>query len=238
MIDLAARRVLEMHYDAMWDNAFDAIAGGAIDYDPHLAAGPDRRRGLTLIARPGAALCAHFAVMLDRLTNVEPQQYRYPVADMHVTILPLFTATDNPAGELARLDDYRAAASAALQGVETFEIDFDGITLSRSAVMARGFPSGPALETLRERLRSQLRERGLDASLDQRYRLVTAHVSLFRFAAGLQDAAHFAALLEELRDEPFGTMHVEKLELVINDWYMSSKSLEQLELVPLTSAKA
>ena len=141
----AARSKLDIHYDAMWNSAFAAVAGGAIDHDPHPAAGPDRRRGLTLIARPSTTLCARFAVMLDRLTNAEPQQYRYPVADMHVTILPLFTASDNPAGELARLDDYRAAASAALEGVEAFDIDFDGITLSRSAVMARGFPRGPAL---------------------------------------------------------------------------------------------
>lgn len=232
----ATRSKLEIHYNTMWNSAFAAVAGGAIDHDPHLAAGPDRRRGLTLIARPDAALRARFAAMLDRLTNVEPQQYRYPVADMHVTILPLFTATEHPADELAGLDDYRAAVCAALEGAETFDIDFDGITLSRSALMARGFPRGLALETMRDRLRSQLRERGLDGSLDQRYRLVTAHVSLFRFSAPLRDAARFAALLEELRDTPFGTMHVEQAELVINDWYMSSNSLELVEVMPLRSA--
>lgn len=232
----AARSKLDIHYNTMWNSAFAAVAGGAVDHDPHLAAGPDRRRGLTLIARSDAALRARFAAMLDRLTNAEPQQYRYPVADMHVTILPLFTATEHPAGELARLDDYRAAVRAALEGTEAFDIDFGGITLSRSAVMARGFPCGPALDTLRDRLRSQLRERGLDGSLDQRYLLVTAHVSLFRFSAPLRDAARFAALLEELRDTPFGTMHVEQVELVINDWYMSSNSLELVEVVPLGSA--
>lgn len=236
MTDPAVRRALEMHYDAMWHSAFDAIASGDIDCDPRLAAGPDSRRGLTLIARPDAALRTRFVAMLDRLAGAEPHQYRYHPADMHVTLLPLFTATHHPASELARIAAYRAAVDAALEDVEAFEIDFAGITLSRGAVVARGFPRGPVLETLRDRLRSQLRERGLDGSLDQRYRLVTAHVSLFRFSAPLRDAARFAALLEELREAPFGTMHVEQAELVINDWYMSSNSLELVEVMPLRSA--
>ncbi len=117
--------------------------------------------------------------------------------------------------------------------MEAFEIGFAGITLSRGAVMACGYPHGPALETLRERLRIQLRARGLDASLDQRYRLVTAHATLLRFAAPLQQPARFAALLEELRREPFGSMRVDALELVVNDWYMSSGSLRRVEVLRL-----
>lgn len=233
MTDTAADTHLQIHYDTMWNRAFGAIACGDIDCDTHLTAGQDVRRGLTLIARPSQALRARFDAVLDRLASSEPQQYRYPASDMHTTILSLFTVTENPAPQLLRLTDYRAAVSAALEGIEAIEINFDGITISRGAVLARGFPCGPALETLRERLRVQLHDRGLHASLDQRYRLVTAHTTLFRFVAPLQGAQSFAALLASVRDEPLGFMRVDEVELVINDWYMSTNSVEHLAIFRL-----
>lgn len=157
MTDATANTRLQVHYDIMWDRAFGAVACGDLDYDTHITAGPDLRRGLTLIARPNQALRARFDAVLDRLASSEPHQYLYPIGDMHVTILSLFTATENPTQQLLRLADYRAAVSAALEGIKTVEIDFAGISLSRSAVLAQGFPRGPALETLRDRLRVQLR---------------------------------------------------------------------------------
>jgi 2'-5' RNA ligase len=234
MTDSAANIDLQIHYDAMWNRAFDAVAGGDIDCDSHLTAGRDPRRGLTLIARPGQALRARFDAVLDRFAGAEPQQYRYPAADLHMTILSLFTVTENPAPQLRRLADYRAAVGAALEGIEAFDIDFAGITMSRGAVLAQGFPRGPALETLRERLRFHLRDRGLGASLDQRYRLMTAHTTLFRFVAPLQGAQRFTELLASMRDEPLGCMRVDEVELVTNDWYMSSNSVERVAAIPLT----
>lgn len=224
---------MHAHYEAMWESAHGAIAAGDIDIDARLATMPDPRRGLTLIARPGAALAARFDALLEHLASAEPEQYRHPPADMHLTILSLFTVTDDPAAELARMDAYRAAVHAALEGVRAFEIRFDGITLSRGAVMARGYPCGPALGELRERLRAELRARGLDASLDGRYRLVTAHTTLLRFAAPLRQPARFAALLDALREAPLGSMRVEEVELVINDWYMTSAQLERVETLRL-----
>lgn len=224
---------LQAHYDAMWTRAHGAIAGGDIDCDERVLAGPDPRRGLTLIARPGPALRERFDALLGRLAQAEPGQYRHPPADLHLTVLSLFTVTEEPGAQLAQLDAYRAAVHAAVEGAEPFEIAFEGITLSRGAVMACGYPRGPALENLRERLRAQLRARGLDASLDQRYRLVTAHATLLRFAVPLQQPARFAALLEELRMQPLGSMRVDQLELVINDWYMSSAQLERVDVLRL-----
>jgi hypothetical protein len=158
MTDAAANSQLQVHYATMWDSAFGAVAQGDIDCDTRLAAGRDLRRGLTLIARPGPSLQARFEFLLDRLALCEPQQYRYPVTDMHVTILPLFTAIENPVSELAQLNDYIDSVRAALDGIEACDIKFHGITMSRSAVLAQGFPCGPALEMLRERLRTQLRD--------------------------------------------------------------------------------
>ena len=229
---------LRRHYDAMWASAFPVLASGTVDCDAGLAAGPDRRRGLTLIARPAPAVRAAFERLLDQLTTIEPLQYRYPALDMHVTILPLFTAVEDASRQLARLDDYRAVVRTALDGIEQFDIAFDGIALSSGAVMARGVPSGAGLATLRERLRTGLREQGLDVSLDQRYRLVTAHATLCRFVMPLRQPARFSALLAALRDQPLGSMRVAQVELVVNDWYMSNGTLECVEVRPLQPSAA
>lgn len=219
---------LQTHYDAMWARAFAAVGGGAIDIDPQLTTGPDSRRGLTLIARPSPGLAARFEDVLDTLLAAEPDQYRCAAPDIHVTILSIVTVGDDTASELARLDDNRTEVDAALASISPFAIDFHDITLSRAAVLAQGFPRDATLATLRERLREELGSRGLDASLDGRYRLVTAHSTLLRFAAPLRDPVRFAALLASLRDAPFGAMDVAEVELVINDWYMSSGSLRRV----------
>lgn len=229
---------LQIHYDAMWERSFDAVASGDIDCDTHLAAGRDLRRGLTLIARPGPALQARFNAVADRLAGAEPHQYRYPATDMHMTVLSLLTVAEDAAAQLFRLADYRGAVHDALKGMAAVDIDFAGMTISRSAVLAKGYPRGPALELLRDRLRTALRDRGLHASLDQRYRLVTAHTTLFRFVAPLQNAERFASLLATMRDEPLGAMCVDAVELVVNDWYMSSNVVERVEIIPVGSASS
>lgn len=73
---------------------------------------------------------SRFDALLDRLAQAEPGQYRHPPADMHVTVLSLFTVTDHPGAQLAQLEAYRAAVYAALEGIAAFEIGFEGITCS------------------------------------------------------------------------------------------------------------
>jgi 2'-5' RNA ligase len=225
---------LRAHYDAMWDRAWPHVADGDVDCDTHLAGGLDPRRGMTLIARPDPALAGGFERVQDRLAAADPRQYRQPRADLHMTVLSLFTVTEDYAPHLARRAVYAAAVRAAADGLPAFDIGFDGITISRGAVLAQGFPRDGTLELLRARLRDALRARGLDGMLDQRYRLVTAHSTLLRFIAPPADPASFAAALQELRGMPLGTMHVESLQLVINDWYMSSAAVECIESCMLT----
>ena len=221
-------------YDAMWTEAAPAIRAGRVDCDARLLQGPDPRRGLTLVARPGPALAAGFAAALDRLGAIEPDQYRHPAPDLHLTVLSLFTVTDDYAPQLARLDDYRAAVRAAVAGVPPLEVAFDGLTASRGAVLAQGEPRGPALDMLRERLRDALRARGLDGTLDQRYRLVTAHATLLRFVRPLAAPEAFADALAAMRSLPLGVLRTDELELVVNDWYMTGASLRRVERIKLT----
>jgi len=70
--------------------------------------------------------------------------------------------------------------------------------------------------------------------LDQRYRLVTAHSTLLRFVVAPADPAQLAAVLTQVRSEPLGTLRVESLQLVVNDWFMSSAAVESIETYALT----
>jgi 2'-5' RNA ligase len=222
-------------YDAMWRDALPAIAAGAVECDPRLAAGlgPDPRRGLTLIARPGTALRAGFGDAIARLAAIAPDQYPYPPDDLHLTVLSLCTVAADNKAHLARMDEYADAVRSALAGLPAFEVAFRGLTASRGAIVAQGFPCGPALETLRERLRAVLRARGLDATLDGRYRLVTAHATLLRFARPPDDPQRFADALAAMRDLPLGTLRAEEVELVMNDWYMTAASVRVVARVAL-----
>jgi 2'-5' RNA ligase len=232
-----APHALQAHYDAILARSIDAIRKNQLDLDlkldARLAAGPDTRRGLSVIARPNDALAARLAGVLDRLEAVAPGQYRHPRADLHVTILALFTVCEDYHAELARLPEYRAAVQAALAGLPAFEIEFRGLTSSRGAVLAQGFPLDATLARARARLRAQLRTRALDASLDGRYTLVTAHATLLRFVRPLADAARFADTLAALRTEPLGTLRVDRVELVRNDWTMSSGTLQRIDTFAL-----
>lgn len=220
---------LREHYDAMWRQAWPAVCEGRIDCDTQLKAGADPRRGLTLVARPGPALAALVGAAAKRLHDLEPEQYRQPESDLHLTVLSLFTATAEHRAEFERLPGYREAVAAALRGVRPFTIDFRGFTASRGAVLAQGFPRDATLNGLRERLRAELAARGLDATVDGRYRLVTAHATVLRFAAPLRKPGLFAAELEQLRNYRFGAMDVDRLELVAGDWYMSQQSVRTVE---------
>lgn len=227
---------LQSRYDAIWTGAAPAVRAGDVELDLHLArrlAGqPDLRRGLSVIARPDAALAASFGQLLDRLDA--PDQYRQPPADMHLTVLSLFTVCADYAEPLCRLDAYRDAVRGAVAGLPAFDIVFRGLTASRGAVLAQGWPCDTTLATLRERLRTALRERGLDGTLDVRYRLVTAHMTLLRFVQPLADPARLADAIDALRDTPLGTLRVDRVALVKNDWTMSSASLDLIETLPLS----
>lgn len=228
---------LVARYDALWQQSAPAVASGAARLDLWATRkAEDERRGLTLLARPAPPVADALAVFLDALRALEPAQYYQPRADQHVTVLSLFTATADYRPHLARLDAYRAAVDEALAATPPFAVDFTGVTLAPDAVLAQGFPRDDTLALLRDRLRAALRARGLGVSLDERYRLETAHMTLVRFVTPLRDPARFVAALEKARSLPFGTTRVTTLALVVGDWYQSSERAQAVHDYQLRGA--
>jgi 2'-5' RNA ligase len=224
------RRRLQNRYDEMWLAAIARIRAGEIESDPVLSSGsPDRRRGLTVIARPSAAVRRRVAAFLDQLRGIEPDQHYYAGPELHLTVLSLFTATVDHEPLFARTEHYVSAVDAALRTMAPIRIEFRGVTASPGTVMIQGFFTSAALNDLRDALREQLRARSLTQGVDRRYRLETAHMTVVRFRTRLRDGEQFAGALERARERSFGACSIRSFSLVKNDWYMTQPVLEPLK---------
>jgi hypothetical protein len=68
-------RRLQKRYDQLWLHALGPIRTGAIELDPILRAGvKDRRRGLTIIARPSLTVRRSVSLFLRELRRIEPDR--------------------------------------------------------------------------------------------------------------------------------------------------------------------
>jgi 2'-5' RNA ligase len=220
---------LAAHYDAMRTAAVRQLASGAAELDPLLDAPHDTRRGLTLLARPPAAITAAMEAVLADFRRVEPAQYYYPASDIHLTILSIISCY--PCFTLATIDPtaYRAAGRTLARASRPFSIRYAGLTASAGGIMVQGFPQGVGLQQLRDATRILFQESGLKQSIDQRYRLQTAHSTVIRFRAPLADPAGLLALLKKYERHAFGSFEVTSLELVYNDWYQRAANTTLLE---------
>lgn len=221
----------------MWSVAIKRIRTGHVEVDRVLAARlSDRRRGMTLIARPSANVRKKVLAFLHELRRLEPDQYYYSAADLHLTILSPFTATIEHERFFAQTEKYLAAVDSAVRKAGPMRIQFAGVTASAGAILIQGFFENEELNDLRDNLRQQLRARRLTGGLDVRYRLETAHMTVARFRAPLCNSKKFAAALEAARQRPFGVTNIRSLSLVKNDWYMTHKTLETIRRYRLASS--
>lgn len=229
---------LREHYGRLWSAAIGKIRAGKTETDASLAARTvDRRRGMTLIARPSANVRNKVLTFLRELRRLEPEQYYYVAADLHITILSLFTATLEHERFFVHADKYVSAVDAALRKVGPIQVEFTGVTASPGAIMLQGFFDDDTLNDLRDALRRQLRIRRLTQGLDVRYRLETAHMTMARFRAPLRNRETLASALERARRRAFGATSITNLSLVKNDWYMTHKTLETIKRYRLSAAK-
>jgi 2'-5' RNA ligase len=221
-------------YDRLWTGAITYFQTGQVGIDPNLRhKANDRRLGLSVIARPGLAVAARFTSFLDRLKQIEPDQYYYQESEYHLTILSLFTATEVFEPHWANLAGYRATVDRAVLNAYPFTVRYKGITASRSAVLVQGFVEGQRLNQLRADLRQSLRASGFGDGLDERYTLDTAHSTICRFASQPRDMPRLLDLLRAHRATDFGQSTFHHLQLVKNDWYMSHEKVEIQAQYPL-----
>ncbi len=224
-------------YDGLWEEAMTYLKRGHVDTDPHLLdLQNDKRRGLSVIAflnQGNQEVIQELKFFIDTLFGVDPNQYYYLANQFHITVVSLFTATEDYAPFFEKKSEYRQILNSILSDAEGFPVTFSGITASRSAVMAKGFTHGPFLNQLRKQLTSALHASGLDEGLYSRYQRNAAHSTLMRFK---QQPENFGTLIDTLvhfQNYRFGKAVIKTLAFVENDWYMSEGKTNILEEYPL-----
>jgi 2'-5' RNA ligase len=232
---MTGRSPEQVIYEKLWQQAALAFDSGAVRLDAFLKnqAG-DTRRGVTLVARLDASVCARVKCFLDEIAAVAPQQHFYQPAEFHLTVLSVIPGSVSWRQPAQRLPDHLAALAEVLKGRPPFSVEFRGMTASPEAVMIQGFPEGNALAKLRDDLRAALAGRGLGENLDRRYKIATAHLTVVRFATPLQDWRPLKALLAANRHRDFGTTCFRAVQLIHGDWYASANTVRMLCEYPLT----
>lgn len=206
-------------YEGLFEKAIPEIEAGKALVDPMLDDPHDDRFGLALIIPPSNEVITSINDFLSELSEREPSQYPYPVEQIHVTVLSIISCVEGfQLGDI-HVPQYLATLERSLNDIETFEMEYKGITASKSSVMVQGFPTDDTLELLRERLRVNFHQSGLYQTMDARYKLSTAHATVFRFRKSLKNPQAFAQLLRQNRNRDFGRQKVSELQLVYNDWY-------------------
>lgn len=233
---LTGRQEAEQVYDALLHEALSSFKQSVATYDPYLDPLKnlaDARRGATLIARLDNSVLQKYAAFKQDLTAGCPNQYLYPVSDLHVTIMSIVSCYSGYTFVEQQLDSYCSLIASALTNIRQFDVEFSGLTASNQCIMIKGFPICDMLNQLRNQLRSTFANQPIENTLDQRYTQKTAHITCVRF---VQPMANFAALIELLRGHQqlsFGTSVIKEILLVSNDWYMQKANTHVLASFPL-----
>lgn len=210
---------LQALYEKLYTESLPQIRNENHEIDRILDAPIDNRYGLSLIIQPSKAVEQEVSQFLSQLRKTEPAQYYYAPSQIHVTVLSIISCYEGFRLDSIEVPDYIGVVEQSLQDIDAFEMNYHGLTLSKSGLMLQGYPKGNTLERLRDQLRRNFTASGLQESMDQRYKLTTAHATIMRFRSELKNPDGFVENLQENRSRKFGKQRVTNLRLVFNDWY-------------------
>ncbi|MDP5201711.1 2'-5' RNA ligase family protein [Flavobacterium sp. DG2-3] len=219
---------LTEHYNDLYKSSSEIISAGKYSIDSELKNESDSRFGITLLIRPNDEIKANIQDFISELKKTEPEQYFYPDSDIHITVMSIISCSSDFNLNQISPNEYIEVICRSLVDVEKISIQFKGITASPSALMIQGFPSDETLNNLRNRLRENFKNSGLQQSIDSRYSIATAHATVMRFQEKLHNPKKLIEIAERFRDYDFGTFEVKNLELVYNDWYQRKSTTRVL----------
>ncbi|HEY5298293.1 MAG TPA: hypothetical protein VIK59_10240 [Verrucomicrobiae bacterium] len=221
-------------YEKLWMDATCAFKRGEPQIDPHLSDKKnDLRRGVTVILRPSLPVRNKIKEFSTRLAAICPEQYFYRPPEFHVTVLSIISGTEFWRREIGRLNSYREIIGDILSRQRAFKIHFQGVTASPGSVMIQGFPMDDALAKIRAEIREAFARRGFGGTLDRRYKISAAHITLMRFGEPVSGWKRLTRFLKENRRTHFGETQVNRLQLIWGDWYASANRVRKLQDYPL-----
>ena len=217
---------LDSFYQSMWQEAKLNFSRGECSIDKMIGNKNDTRRGITLLARPNQIIANRIIDFQNELKKIDSNQYFQPTSDLHMTILSIISCYAGFTLDQISLSDYQSIINQSVS--KTIKVRFEGVTASNSAILIQGYPEDNDLDLLRENLRSAFKTSELQNSIDSRYKINTAHMTVMRFYKPMENHLEFTQTLEKYRDYDFGTIEIKKLNLVFNDWYQRREIVKDL----------
>ena len=219
---------LIQHYKKLYKEASEKILTDNYTIDKQIDSGSDNRFGITLLIRPDLEIKNNIQNFLNELKEIEPKQYYYPNSDIHLTVLSIISCYDNFDLATISVPDYTEIIQKSLASINQFEINFRGVTASDSAIMIQGFPSDNSLNALRDNLRDNFKNSGLEESIDRRYSIATTHLTVVRFREKIENKEKLIQITDRFQNHDFGKLIVKNMEFVYNDWYQREKKVKKL----------
>ncbi|MCC4382468.1 hypothetical protein LMB54_01425 [Limosilactobacillus reuteri] len=182
----------------------------------------DIRRGLTLTASLPAHVSRNIMFCLQKLAAIEPNQYFYPPADLHITIIDLIAASSDFSFSTFEEKKYENVVRKIISRIGPIHWHLAGMITSSGALLVKGYYSAE-LSTLRNVLRKELPLH--DLLLKERYSTISGHVTVARYTSPIQQADQFLKTLEEFKSINFGQFTTSSLDLVVHDWYNHNSRL-------------
>ncbi|MET6760265.1 2'-5' RNA ligase family protein [Pseudoalteromonas sp. NCIMB_1079] len=222
-------------YSQMWIDSIDKFKNNNCELDPLINVQSDMRRGITVLSYLDNSVVENISNFLDELKIIEPEQYYYPRSELHLTILSVISCITGFKLSSINVEAYSSIFQETIRNIDRFKINFKGITVSPSCILIQGFPDSEQLNHLRDSLRASFKASKLESTIDSRYKLSTAHTTVVRCMAPFKNNNELMAVLSKYRDYDFGTLEINSLELVFNNWYQNSsvtKNLSSSKLKP------
>lgn len=231
------QRILEMnlkeHYNTLYQESIQKIQSDVYEVDKLIDSDSDKRFGITLLLRPDNSVRSTIQKFLSEVSLIEPKQYFYPDSDLHVTVMSIISCYDGFNLKQITIKDYVDTIKESLMSMNSFKINFRGLTASPSCLMVQGFLEDDTLNQIRDKLRISFKNSDLEQSMDKRYAIQTAHSTIFRLKKKFKNKESFLEIVDEYRDYDFGTFNVNSLELVYNDWYQRKEFVKKIHLFEL-----
>ncbi len=181
---------------------------------------PDFRRGISLLL-PIRSISDSYSKLVASLRQIEPNQYFYPLQDLHVTVFDFIQASEKYRKNEEVEATFLNLSKKAIQTIKTFPIQLDGIVFSHAAGLIQGF-DGQVLCALRESIREELKKRGIQN--DERYKSESSHVTFLRFMNRLSNPTELCRYIQSHRSFEIGTEMVREFEVVEHDWYNKAEN--------------
>jgi len=208
--------LMQIKYDDIWNHSKPAIESNNVTFDANLLdISKDKRLGLTLLIPIEGGCLEKVAKLGAQLSKAEPDQYYYPLSDLHITVLDFIGASKDFVFNEKQVDAYKKVLCDVLRGFPRFVVKFDGLVASDAAIIVQGFSD--VINQLRERLRNEMDARGV--TFEERYKATTSHMTIARFKNELRDSKSLIGKIESMRHLDLCSMEVYRLVFVLHDWY-------------------